>query len=187
MNAVDLTGWLEPLVEWAWARHHNILSWYVRPLFLIPFCWFAYRRNLVGLVLTVVALVTSMAWFPEPDRVQPGVETMLQSERDYLLGEWGFAKVAIALLIPLVFAGVALALWRRSLLWALVVINAAVLFKVAWTFMFSTTEAAMTHLPAAIGGLAVVDALLLGAGAWLRRRRLAEQPAADRVPAEVAS
>ncbi len=24
---------LGQLVEWAWARHHNPLSWYIRPLF----------------------------------------------------------------------------------------------------------------------------------------------------------
>jgi hypothetical protein len=33
--------WLPELASWAWARHHNILSWYVRPLFFLPFCFFA--------------------------------------------------------------------------------------------------------------------------------------------------
>lgn len=31
----------EALMEWAFARHHNTASWYIRPLFLIPLCWFA--------------------------------------------------------------------------------------------------------------------------------------------------
>ena len=31
--------------DWLWQRHHNQLSWYIRPLFLIPFCWFAYRSS----------------------------------------------------------------------------------------------------------------------------------------------
>ena len=26
--------------DWLWQRHHNQLSWYIRPLFLIPVCWF---------------------------------------------------------------------------------------------------------------------------------------------------
>jgi hypothetical protein len=39
-----------------WARHHNVLSWCIRPLFLLPFCYFAYERSLWGIVLTVVAL-----------------------------------------------------------------------------------------------------------------------------------
>ena len=24
---------------------HNVLSWYIRPLFLLPFCYFAYKRT----------------------------------------------------------------------------------------------------------------------------------------------
>jgi hypothetical protein len=32
---------LEGFLSWAWARHHNVLSWYIRPLFLLPFCYFA--------------------------------------------------------------------------------------------------------------------------------------------------
>jgi hypothetical protein len=36
---------INDVATWAWARHHNILSWYIRPLFLLPFCLFAYRRG----------------------------------------------------------------------------------------------------------------------------------------------
>ena len=61
-----MNEWLTELVSWAWDRHHNILSWYVRPLFLLPFCFFAWRRSWVGTIGTVVALLTSMAWFPAP-------------------------------------------------------------------------------------------------------------------------
>jgi hypothetical protein len=38
---VDLTEHLNDFLSWVWARHHNELSWYVRPLFLLPFCFFA--------------------------------------------------------------------------------------------------------------------------------------------------
>ena len=34
--------------HWAFARHHNPLSWYIRPLFLIPFCLAAYHRSHAG-------------------------------------------------------------------------------------------------------------------------------------------
>jgi hypothetical protein len=50
----------------------------------------------------------------------------------------------------------------------LAVINAMVLFKVAWTFLFSTEAGAMSHLPAAFLGLAVCDALILY---FMRRMR----------------
>ena len=64
--------------------------------------------------MTLVAPATSMAWFPAPESPDPAVVSMLAAERDYLLGEWGAAKAAIALLVPLVFLGIAAALWRRS-------------------------------------------------------------------------
>ena len=62
---------INDVAAWAWARHHNILSWYIRPLFLLPFCFFAYRRSLLGITLTLVALATSMAWFPAPATPSP--------------------------------------------------------------------------------------------------------------------
>src|SRR5687767_8323883 len=64
--------------------HHNVLSWYVRPLFLLPFCFFAYRRSLWGIVLTLLALATSMFWFPVPEHPSWAVNEMLASEREYL-------------------------------------------------------------------------------------------------------
>jgi len=164
--------WFAELASWAWARHHNVLSWYVRPLFFLPFCFFAYRRSVLGIVVTLVALVTSMAWFPAPAQSDPAVVQMLEVERDYLLGEWTLGKVVIALLVPVAFGAIGVALWRRSIGWGLVVINAAVLFKIAWTYFFDAEGAgADAHLPAALVGLAVVDVVLVLAVGWLRRRR----------------
>ncbi|MEW9548970.1 hypothetical protein [Nonomuraea sp. NPDC050783] len=161
--------WVDTLAAWAWARHHNILSWYVRPLFLLPFCYFAYRRAIWGIVLTLVALVTSMAWFPAPERPDPAVLEFLNDERDYLLGEWTAAKVLMGLLVPLVFVALALALWRRSFVWALVVINAALLFKIGWSFRYSSVTGALALLVPALVGLVVVDLVIV----VVRRRILA--------------
>jgi hypothetical protein len=63
---------LDEFLSWAWARHHNPLSWYIRPLFLLPFCYFAYKRSTWGIVLTLFALVTSMVWFPRRNGRAPG-------------------------------------------------------------------------------------------------------------------
>lgn len=52
--------------DWLFARHHNILSWYVRPLLLVPIMLAAWRRSWAGLMAGVFALLTSMAWFPAP-------------------------------------------------------------------------------------------------------------------------
>jgi hypothetical protein len=148
-------------VAWAWARHHNILSWYIRPLFILPFCFFAYRRSLLGIVITLLALVTSMFWFPPTEHTSPAVNEMLSSEREYLTADWTGWKILIALVVPFTFGALGLAFWRRSLVWGLAVVNAAILFKIAWTFLFSTEAGALSHLPAAVLGLVVCDAMIL--------------------------
>ena len=163
-----MSSTFELLATWAWQRHHNVLSWYVRPLFLLPYCWFAYRRSVVGIAATLVALVTSMAWFPAPATPDPAVVRMLAVERDYLLEEWTPVTFAVAALVPLVFGALAVALWRRSIGWALVVVNGAVIFKIGWTFVVDGGGAgALAHLPAALAGLAVVDLALVR---WAYRR-----------------
>ena len=43
-------------LNWAWARHHNPISWYIRPLFVLPFCDFSYH-------LCVLADTTSVRRF----------------------------------------------------------------------------------------------------------------------------
>ena len=159
--ALAASGTTDEFAAWAWARHHNVLSWYIRPLFLLPFCYFAYRQSLWGIVLTLLALATSMFWFPVPEHPSPAVNEMLASEREYLTADWTAWKVSIALLVPLTFAALGLAFWKRSLAWGLAVVNAAILFKIGWTFLFATEAGAMFHLPAAVLGLVVCDALIL--------------------------
>jgi hypothetical protein len=167
-GVIVATASTDEFVAWAWARHHNVLSWYIRPLFFLPFCYFAYRRSLWGIVLTLLALVTSMFWFPVPENPSAAVNEMLASEREYLTTDWTLWKVSVALLVPLTFAALGLAFWKRSLLWGLAVVNAAILFKIGWTFLFSTEAGAMSHLPAAVLGLALCDALILF---FIRRMR----------------
>jgi len=113
-TAILATASVNEFVSWAWSRHHNVLSWYIRPLFLIPFCYFAYRHSLFGITLTLLGLATSMFWFPAPASVSPAVAEMLASEQVYLLGEWTLLKVLIALIVPVTFTALALAFWKRS-------------------------------------------------------------------------
>ena len=159
--AVAAKGNTGDFIAWAWERHHNVLSWYIRPLFLLPFCFFAYKRSLWGMTLTLLALATSMFWFPAPGESSTAVKEMLGAERKYLTGNWTLWKVLIALLVPASFVVLGLAFWKRSLVYGLAVINAAILFKVAWTFLFGTEAGAMSHLPAALLGLVVCDVLVL--------------------------
>ncbi len=171
--AVALTatmGNLDEFGAWAWERHHNVLSWYLRPLFFLPFCYFAYKRSLSGMILTLVALATSMFWFPAPERTDPQVLEFLAVEREYLTGDWTTTKVLLALLVPISFAALGLVFWKRSLVYGLVLMNAIVLVKLAWSFYFGDESGGLTLLPSALAGLAVCDAVILYVVRRVRKR-----------------
>jgi hypothetical protein len=161
---------LNEIVAWAWARHHNLLSWYIRPLFLLPFCYFAYRRSGKGIALTVIALATSMFWFPAPAQPDPRAIEMLEAEREYLLSAWTVWKVAIALLVPVGLGALALVFWKRSVWYGIALINAMVLFKIGWTFAFAEVEGALLHLLPAALGLLVCNLVLIVVFRWVQRR-----------------
>lgn len=176
LAVVAATGTIEEFAAWAWARHHNELSWYIRPLFLLPFCYFAYKRSLLGIVLTVLALATSMFWFPAPEQANPRAAEFLAVEREYLTGDWTLWKVLLALLAPISFAALAVAFWKRSLVWGLAVINAMVLVKIVWSFYFGDASGGLVLLPSALAGLAVCDAVILYVVRRMRRGSSPEPP-----------
>jgi hypothetical protein len=176
LGVVALSGSTEEFAAWAWARHHNELSWYIRPLFLLPFCYFAYKRSLWGITLTVVALGTSMFWFPAPQRAEPGAAAFLAMEREYLTSDWSLWKVLLGLIVPASFAALAEAFWKRSLLWGVAVINAMILVKVVWSFYFGEASGGLTLLPSAVVGLALCDAVIVYVVRRRRRRRSSPEP-----------
>ena len=77
----------DAFLSWAWARYHSTLSWYIRPLFLLPFCYYAYRRSINGIVLTLLALASSMFWFREPEHAAPEALEFLAAEQEYLTAD----------------------------------------------------------------------------------------------------
>jgi hypothetical protein len=152
MVALAATGSLDGFFLWAWERHHNLLSWYIRPLFLLPLVYFSYRRNLSGIVLTLVALMISMFWVPAPEQADPTVEEFLAFEREWLTGGWTLAKILMTSLAPLSLAALCLAFWRRSLAWGLVIINAIAIGKVLWGAVSGEGTGWAMLIPA-VGGL----------------------------------
>ena len=45
---------------WAFTRHQNQLSWYIRPILILPIIYFSYRKSLLGISASIFALFTSM-------------------------------------------------------------------------------------------------------------------------------
>lgn len=159
---------LYDFLNWAWARHHNPLSWYIRPLFVLPFCYFAYKKSRWGVGLTIVAVLSSMFWFPPPAATDPRATAFLAMERQYITGAWTFSKVAMTALVPVWFIALAWAFWRRSWLAGFVVINVGALLKVIWSFYFAGVSA-WSIIPAVSLGAAVINAAMLYAYWRLRR------------------
>jgi hypothetical protein len=168
---------LNDFLSWVWARHHNELSWYVRPLFLLPFCFFAYRRSLPGILVTLLIFPTSLFWFPAPENPSARVEGYLAWERQFLLEGSVVARVALVLLVVTFFVALAAAFWRRSWLWGLAVINAGTLLKVIWSVAFGGA-AGWASLAPSVFTLAVTDAALLLAMRFFGHRRERREDAA---------
>jgi len=137
--------------DWVFNRHHNQWSWYIRPLFLIPFCFFSYKQNWSGLAITTFCLFTSMFWFPRPEVVSDSVKEFLQFEKDYLYVEWGLNKILLTLTIPISFIALGLAFWKRSLLMGIGVIILMTIGKIVWSVQNAGESGKSILIPAIIG------------------------------------
>ena len=140
--------------NWAFERHHNILSWYIRPLFIIPMVVFAFKKSFTGVFASIFALFTSMFWFPVPATKNPQVIEFLAFEMDYLKDTWTVPKIVISLAVPLFFFMLLTAAWKRNWKWLLGVIIGAAVLKFIWSIAFSG-EAGMSILKPALLGLVV--------------------------------
>lgn len=152
----------EGFFNWAFARHQNQLSWYIRPLFLIPFCFFAYRRSWAGIFGTLFLLFTSMFWFPTPDVVNDQVSAFLQMEKDYLIGDWGPTKILITLLIPISLTFLGMALWKRSLWLGISVLVFIAIAKILWSLAFGGASGISVIIPAIIGLVICIGLIYIG-------------------------
>jgi len=140
--------------DWTFARHHNILSWYIRPLFIIPIIFFAFKKSLTGIFVSIFALFTSMFWFPIPETNNTQVLTFLAYEMEYLKGAWTVSKISMSLLVPIFFAALIIAAWKRNLKLLIGVVIVAAVLKVLWSILFSP-EGGVSILKPAVAGLII--------------------------------
>lgn len=150
---------LVDFLNWAWARHHNPLSWYIRPLFILPFCYFAYRESVRGMVVTLVAVTSSMFWFPAPSAVDPTATTFLAIERQWITRPPTLSTLVLTVLIPIWFIALAAAIRRRLWAAAALVIVSGTALKVAWSFYVAGASAWVIVPPVALGNAACVGVL----------------------------
>lgn len=160
----------ENFFNWAYNRHQNQLSWYIRPLFLIPFCFFSYKRSWGGIMATVFLMLTSMFWFPEPVIVGDQVRQFLDMEKKWLTGSWDAAKILMTLLVPISLTALGMAFWKRSLLMGISVLVLIALAKMTWSVIFGGESGKSIFIPAAVG-LAICVVLVYSGFRRLERRK----------------
>lgn len=77
------------------------MSWYIRPLFIIPIILGALKKSYAIIFVTIFCLFTSMFWFPEPKKVNESVIKFLDFEKNYLTNGWTVDKIFVLLAILL--------------------------------------------------------------------------------------
>lgn len=137
--------------NWAYERHKNPLSWYIRPILLIPFCYFAYKKRWSGVMFSLFCLFTSMFWFNKPEAVSEQVEMFLEFEKLWLHSEMNTAKLIQLSLIPISIFLLGYAFWKRSL-WIGVLLLACIAFgKIVWGIYNTGNSGTSIILPAMTG------------------------------------
>lgn len=148
--------------DWVFDRHHNQWSWYIRPIFLIPFCFFAYKHNWTGISITVFCLFTSMFWFNRPEVVSDNVKTFLQFEKDWLYGEWDFKKLMLIVTVPVSFIALGLAFWKHSLFMGLGVAILITTGKIVWSIQNAGESGKSIIVPAILGLIICITLIFYG-------------------------
>ncbi|MBO3759084.1 hypothetical protein [Ciceribacter sp. L1K22] len=147
--------------EWAFERHQNTASWAVRPLLLLPLCYSAWHRSMAGVMLSVLAILSSMFWFPTPDEVRPDVEKFLAMERAVLRNGWTSSSMAGLAAILLYATALIAAFWRRSWRLGLAVALLGAAGKIGWSVAASPGAGSAVVPFALVGVTALVAGLLL--------------------------
>jgi hypothetical protein len=159
-------------LEWAFTRHQNQLSWYIRPLFLIPFCFFAFQKSWTGISITMFCIFTSMFWFPEPQSVDEQVKQFLQYEMDYLTGDWTIAKIMITCLVPLSLFALGLGFWKRNVWLGLSVIMMIAVGKMMWSIQSGGESGKSIILPAIVGLLICMVCIYWGFKKFVKKENI---------------
>ncbi|MEC0545192.1 hypothetical protein P8855_08190 [Bacillus inaquosorum] len=139
---------VQDILDWAFRRHVNPLSWYIRPLFLLVLVYAAYKRSWKGIIITFVLMMSSMVWFPEPKKIYLQMQKVLEFERMLL-------SSPISAVLTIVFMIVLATFWKRSLVLGVILLNVTLAGKVALSLFF-TGENGWAPLGNTIFGLMMV-------------------------------
>ena len=145
--------------EWIWDRHQNQFSWYSRPLFIIPACYYAYRQKLGFIICILVLLGTSLFWFAPPVEVSETISGYLDWEREAFMNPDNrkpliVLGVAVFIFLFLLFY----AFWHRNYWIGLIVLNIGNLLKIAVSVVFGG-DAGMASIVPTLSSLLILNIL----------------------------
>ncbi|THV41619.1 hypothetical protein [Glycomyces buryatensis] len=150
---------------WAWPRHLNPISWYIRPLFFLPIAYFAWKRQGWLMSLSVVAMLTSFFWFPEPAEVDPAAQAILDMEAE-MFTQPGWQTAVSLGTIPIFLGALLWAFWQHSIRIGLWTINIGVAYKAGWVWVNTDFDGFMAVVPIYVIALIIINALVLGIAKW---------------------
>lgn len=147
----------ETLAAWVWDRHQNQFSWYSRPLFLIPACYYAYRKNIWLVIGFMAMLFCSLFWFAAPSNVPAHVSDYLEWEKQLFFTN---ESIVPLLVLTLVVAGFLVALftafWRRNPWLGLVLVNVGTVLKIVVSIALGKESGAAAIVPS-LSSMAIIN------------------------------
>jgi len=124
-----MESWAD-FMDWAWARHHNEWSWYIRPLIILAFCLAAYLLSWVGVIFLALLFPVSAILFPAPEVIDPNIAKYRAQEKRLTENATLTEIMAFVGAVILFLSVLAAAFWKRNLWFGLLVANLGSLAKI---------------------------------------------------------
>lgn len=116
---------------WIWNRHQHQFSWYSRPLFLIPACYYAYRQKIWHVIGFMLLLATSLFWFPAPAQVPESISNYLEWEKQLFFTNESLIPLILLIVAVILFLfGLFYSFWKRNPWYGLLLINLGTIIKI---------------------------------------------------------
>lgn len=145
--------------EWIWNRHQNQFSWYSRPLFIIPACYYAYKQKLGFVIGIMVLLGTSLFWFAPPTEVSETISGYLDWERQMFFNSSNRNPIIILSISVLIFLFLLFyAFWQKSFWIGLLVLNIGNILKIGVSIFFGG-DAGMASIVPTLSSILILNIL----------------------------
>lgn len=161
-NGVDIGNWI-------WDRHQNQFSWYSRPLFIIPACYYAYHRKIWHVISFMLLLATSLFWFPAPLQVSPKVIAYLEWEKQLFFTNDSFVPLFLLSSVVVLFLFCLFySFWHRNPWLGLILINVGTILKVIVSIVLGK-DLGMAAIVPSLSSMAIINVVAFLVWKFIRK------------------